>query len=154
VARLVRGPTSFPRIGCTHLLTKLAVTTEISAGFQRIAECRLRARRFRSRIDHSDSGRRILCPCRNQSPLHQRKLTDGFFRMLPNDWDRLGQGNVVAATLVGFVGNAVELFLLAATWLLRLSGVQPDPILYESFCGHASANRTRVVAEHRQQTSH
>src|ERR1035438_2070629 len=66
------------------------------ARFQGIAECRLRARRLRPRVNHLGGDGRVFRPRGNQSPPHQRQLADGFLWMLANNWNGLRWSDVVA----------------------------------------------------------
>jgi len=49
--------------------------------------------------------------CGMRPPLHQCYFTDRLLRILANDWDRLGGGNVVARNPVFVPRGAVEIFL-------------------------------------------
>ncbi|MGB9084629.1 MAG: hypothetical protein WCC46_08415 [Terriglobales bacterium] len=46
-----------------------------------------------------------------RSALEKSKFTDWFFRILTNDRDILGWGDVVARTPVWLIGTTVEVFL-------------------------------------------
>src|SRR5215469_64291 len=48
---------------------------------------------------------------RNQAPAHRRNLPDWFLRMLADDRDWLGRGNVVARTPIGIPRGSVEILL-------------------------------------------
>ena len=80
------------------------------AGFQRIAERRLGARRFRSGIDHPCSTRRVRRPRWNESPAHQRQFADGLLGMLANHRNGLGRRNVEARAPVFLTGDGIEIF--------------------------------------------
>src|ERR1039458_1332228 len=82
------------------------------AGFQCITKGRLDARCFRRCVDHTGSSRRVSGPRWNESPAHGRDLTERFLGMLADYRDRLGRGDVVTGSPVGFVGDgSIEIFL-------------------------------------------
>jgi hypothetical protein len=74
----------------------------------RIAERGPRASRFRSCVDHLGGGRRVLRPPRNETPADQRQFPEGLLRILANDGDRLGGGNVVAGIPVFIIRDGGE----------------------------------------------
>jgi hypothetical protein len=86
-------------------------TYQAPARFQRIAERRLCACRFRSGVNHLGCAGRVFCPRRNETPAHQRQFTDWFFRVMANDRDWLGGSNVVSRRPVIVPCRAVEVFL-------------------------------------------
>ena len=80
------------------------------AKFQRIAEGGSRSRRFRPRIDHPGRNRRVFRPRRNQSPADKRQFPHRLLRMLADDGDRLGRGDVETGTPIFFARNGIEVF--------------------------------------------
>jgi hypothetical protein len=93
----------------SHPLVKSVRRDQAPTRFQRISECRLRCRRFRSCVNHLCGDQLVFCPRRNEPPLHQRQFPSRFLRILPDDRDGLSRSNVVAWSPVVFAGDAVEI---------------------------------------------
>src|SRR5208282_6330869 len=77
----------------------------------------------RSCVNHPGSTGGVLRPMWNETPLHERKLPDWFFRILADHRDWLGGCDVVARSPVRLIRNRIEVLL---DKLLRILGVCPS----------------------------
>jgi len=92
-------------------LVKTIGGNQAPAKFQRIAERGFRSRCFRPRIDHACGNGRVSRPRGNESPAHQRQFPHRLLRILADNGDRLGGGDVVPRAPIWFVASAIEVFL-------------------------------------------
>ena len=96
---------------CRFPLVKRICGDQASAKSKGIAEGRLRGRCFRSCVDHSGRARGVLSPMRNQTPAHQRQLSNRFLWMLADYGNGLGGCDIEAWRPAVFPRRRVEILL-------------------------------------------
>jgi hypothetical protein len=79
------------------------------ATFQCISERRLHACSFGSCIDHLSHNRRVFSPRWNESPENKRHFPDRLLRILTDDRDTPGRGDVISGIPVMFHPGGVEI---------------------------------------------
>lgn len=105
---LPRFPCPLPRFPCPLPLEERVRGNQAPATFQRIPERGLRARSFGSCIDHLCRNRSVFSPRWNESPADKPHFPDRFFRILADDRNILGRGDVVSGIPVMFQRGGVE----------------------------------------------